>query len=98
MFIQDHGMLEKTVSRGHGLGVSPRYLGSLPRLLKQLEGRLEVVHVEPDCKIELAEQLSSDDARETVVADEPPDDGAVLLLNPGPVSYTHLRAHETRHD
>ena len=56
-------------------------LGSLASLFLQLEGRLKEVHVETRGRIEPSHGQRCFDTFETPIADQPANDGAVLLLN-----------------
>ena len=60
-----------------------RHPGAEPRLLAQLERRLEQVGVQPGRRVEPGQRLGRGHALEPTVAHEAPDDRAVLLLDPG---------------
>jgi hypothetical protein len=58
-------------------------LGPVPGFGKEFERRLEEVHIQADHSVKAGEALAGDQAGEPVVAHEPPDHCAVLLLDPG---------------
>jgi hypothetical protein len=63
------------------------HLGSNPRLLTKLEGRLEVVHVQSDRVIQVRERLARHQPCESPMPNESPDDGTILLFNPGLIVF-----------
>src|SRR4051812_43435052 len=76
-------MLQEALAWRGRLVVLLLHLGPLTRLGLELERRLEVIHIQSQGLIELPENLSCNDPRETLVAHDSPNDGAILLLDPG---------------
>ena len=74
--------IEQPVAGCHWLAVTLGHAASIPALCQQLEGRLEVVHVQTHSTVEVGHRLAGDRSRVALVSNEAPDHRAVLLLYP----------------
>src|SRR5262245_61665991 len=81
--LTDPSVPQQTLAGGGRLVVAFLDPGPLPDLGTQLHRRLEVVHEQPHVLVQPGQALTRRQPRETLVADEAADDGAVLLLDPG---------------
>ena len=63
------------------------YAGAWRAILTKLEGRLEVVHVQSDRVIQVRERLARHHPCESPMPNESPDDGTILLFNPGLIVF-----------
>jgi len=61
--------------------------GAWRAILTKLEGRLEVVHVQSDRVIQVRERLARHHPCESPMPNESPDDGTILLFNPGLIVF-----------
>src|SRR4030042_5784301 len=75
-------MAQKAVAGRHWFIIISSYLCCYLFLFPQLEGRLEIVHIKSDSLIKGRQGLAGDDSRVTIMANEPTNNGPILLLNP----------------
>src|SRR5438105_10871561 len=80
---RNRGMSYKAIAGSRGLVILLLDLGSLSGLGPELERWLEIIHIQANHPVKASQALAGDQAREALVAHEPPNDGAVLLLDPG---------------
>ncbi|HMB02522.1 MAG TPA: hypothetical protein VKP69_02145 [Isosphaeraceae bacterium] len=79
---RDRRMSQEAVARSRGLVILLLDLGALADLGPELERWLEIIHIRADHAVKASQALAGDQAREALIAHEPADDGAILLLDP----------------